>query len=151
MVEPSDFWDFYHGSKVGRLNRSPFRRVFIQPQVSSRTQVILEIRIQEAAQRRLVQHHEVVEAFASDRPDQALHVGTLPRRSRRGERLANAQVLDRCPEGVTINRIAITQPIARRAIPGERLSDLTRCPFSRRVCCDVEMEETAPISRSLQA
>ena len=111
----------------------------------------MEIRIQDAAQRRLVEHDEVVEAFAPDRPDQALNVGALPRRSRRGEHFANIQVLERRPEGVPINRIAITQEIARGAIPGESLSDLTRGPFRSRVCCDVEMEETAPISRSLQA
>ena len=115
--------------------------------MSSRTQVILEIRTQDAAQRRLVQHDEVVEAFASDRPNQALNVGTLSRRSRRGEHLANPQLLHHGPEGVPINRIAITQEIARRAIPREHLRDLMRCPFRSRVCCDVEMEETAPLVR----
>jgi hypothetical protein len=78
----------------------------------------------------------VVETLAPDGPDQALNVGTLPRRSRRSEHLRNTQALDRCPEEVPINRIAIPQEIARRAIPGERLSDLTRCPFSSRVGCD---------------
>ena len=56
MMESTDLRKLDYGTKLGRLNRPGFGSIFAQPQVSPRAQVICEIEIQQATQRRLVEH-----------------------------------------------------------------------------------------------
>jgi len=64
--ESTDFRKFDYGTKLRRLNRARYRRVFAERQVSARAQVICKIEIQKATQRRLVEHDHVVQALASN-------------------------------------------------------------------------------------
>jgi hypothetical protein len=147
VMESSDFKNFDYGTKRWRLNGSRYRRVFAERQVSARAQVICEIEIQKAPQRRLVEHYHVVQALASNRADEALSVRILPRRLGRGEHFAHAHPPDSGPERLPINRIAIPQQIRGHITPRKRLDHLLCRPFRAGVGGDVEMEESPPLVR----
>ncbi len=65
MMEASHFRDLDHPSKYRRLDRSRFRRIFIQCQMRARMQIVLKIRFQNPTERTFVEHHNVIEAFAA--------------------------------------------------------------------------------------
>ena len=52
--------------------------------------VVRGVRLENAAQIRLAEHDQVIEAFAPDRADEALDVAVLPRRTRRSLMIANS-------------------------------------------------------------
>src|SRR6516162_10014227 len=122
-------------------------RVFAERQVSARAQVIGEIEIQKATQRRLVKHYHVVQALASNGADEALGVRILPRRLWRGEHFTDANPPDPGPERLPINRIAIPQQITGHIIPRKRLDHLLCRPLRAGMGGDVEMEEAPPLVR----
>ena len=62
--------------------------------------VIPKIRGQHTAQVTLIEDDDVIETFAADRADDALHIGVLPWLSRRGDDLLYRQ--DTIAEGLPI-------------------------------------------------
>jgi hypothetical protein len=64
--------------------------------------VIPKIRGQHTAQVTLIEDDDVIETFAADRADDALHIGGLPRRSRRSDDLLDSHRVDTITEGLTI-------------------------------------------------
>ena len=85
-----------------------------------------KIRRQHSAQVTLTEDNDVIEAFAADRADDALDIGVLPRRSRRGDNLLDSHRFEAIAEDLTVRCVAIAQQKARRGIPGEGLGDLAR-------------------------
>ncbi len=71
------------------LHRSRFRGVLVEGQVSPSTVVVGEIRVQQATQVGLVEHHHVVKALAAQGPDEAFDIGVLPWGARCDLRLEN--------------------------------------------------------------
>ena len=61
--------------------------------------VIVKVRRQHTAQVTLIEDDDVIETFAADRADDALDVGVLSRRSRRGDDLFDGHRLDTVAEG----------------------------------------------------
>ena len=61
--------------------------------------MILKVCRQHSAQVTLIEDDDVIEAFAADRADDALDLGVLPRRSRRGDDLLDGHRLDTVAEG----------------------------------------------------
>src|SRR5215472_2856537 len=97
--------------------------------MSSGMQVILGIRLQKATEGRFVKHHDVVEALAAYRADEAFCVGILPRRLWRREHFADAHPADSLTECSFVNRVAIMEEVTRCAGPRERLNQLLPRPF----------------------
>src|SRR5262245_26768375 len=94
-----------------RLNFSRMRAVVAERLVWTRGVVVGEIGTQEPTQMPLVEHDEVVEAFAVDGANNTLGEGILPRRVGRDGNLVNAQVVDSAVEGVAVDRVAIADEI----------------------------------------
>jgi hypothetical protein len=93
----------------------------------------------------LIQDDHVVEALAADSPDQALDEWILPGTSRGRDHVLNAHVPDAALEVRSIDLVPITQEVARRAVPRERLHDLLSRPLGRGVCGHIEMEPPASL------
>jgi hypothetical protein len=53
------------------------RRVLVQSEVSSHPIVVISIEFENSAQMVFAKHDDVVEALATDRADEALHVSVL--------------------------------------------------------------------------
>jgi len=103
VMEASHFRDLDHPSKYRRLDRSRFRRIFIQCQMRARMQIVLKIRFQNPTQRTFVEHHNVIEAFAAYGADEALGVWILPRRSGSRQHFLNLSSLE-LADGMTLRK-----------------------------------------------
>ena len=74
--------DFRYGddsSDAALLNRAGVGAILIERKMRAGALVVVDVRGQDAAQMALVEDHEVVETFATDRTDHALDVSVLPR------------------------------------------------------------------------
>jgi hypothetical protein len=75
MVETADFRDLHDPAGSKWLGRSRDRRVLFQGEVRAPGVVVVKISSEVAPQRLLVPDDDVVEAFAANRADHALHEG----------------------------------------------------------------------------
>src|ERR1700674_3621872 len=89
----------------------------------------------------------MIQALTTDRPDQALDIGILPRRLRRSEDFPNAQPVRRFTKLLSVTSVPVPQQIARRAVPGKGLQTLPSRPFGRRVWSDTEVNHETPAVR----
>src|SRR5256885_17073783 len=80
----------------------------------ARLLVIMKIASQSPPQRRLVPHNDVIQALASNRPDQPFHIWILPRRSRRRDHFFDPHALRDGNEFSAENRISIPDQILWR-------------------------------------
>ena len=93
----------------------------------------------------LVQDDDVVQAFATDAPDEPLDIGVLPRTARGDAHFFNPHMPHPLPKRRPIDAVPIAQQIPRRFVPRKRVHHLLRCPLRRRVFGDVEMHDPAPV------
>jgi hypothetical protein len=79
MVQAAELWNRNHTPDGRQRNRARDGRIFAQRQMCSRAQVVRNVVREHAAQPRRVHHDDVIKAFTSDRANDALYVGVLPR------------------------------------------------------------------------
>src|SRR4030095_4320939 len=97
-----------------------------------------------AAQSAFIGNDDVVEALATNRPDQPLHVGVLPRRSWSREDFFDPECRGRRRPSVE-RRIAIANQISWRLVPRKRFAQLLRSPRRRGTVGDSDVNETAAV------
>ena len=73
-------------------------------------------------------NHDVIEAFASERADQALACTVLPRRSRRGWLVANAHRANAPCKGVAVDTVAVTDEVIGQLLPPAGFGELSGDP-----------------------
>src|SRR5450631_1671902 len=133
MVQAADLWKGDNSASRGWLYGPRLRTILAEREMRSASVVILKVCRQHSAQVTLVEDDDVIETFAADRADDALDVGILPWRSRRGDDLLDRHRLDTIAEGLPIRSVSVSQQKARRGVPREGLSDLARQPTLCRV------------------
>jgi hypothetical protein len=126
------------------LNRTWNWRILVQGAMCPRLIVIVGIRAKDAAQVRLAEHHEMVNALAADRANQPFGKTVLPRRTGRNRLVANTHRSQTTPDDGAIDPISITDQVAWCLVPGESLGDLPRDPFGRRMRRYVDPDKLAP-------
>ena len=106
-------------------HRPPKRCVLAQREMRARVQVVREVVSEHPLQPSLVRDDDVIQALTSDRPDDALDVGVLPGRARRGSNGLDVHAGDggRHP---CEDRIAIVQEIRGRLVVWEGIAKLLR-------------------------
>src|SRR3989449_11629548 len=109
------------------------------------TTLFRSIPAQQASEVPFVEHDDVIEAFSSNRPDDALGEGILPGRSRRDEDLANSQTLHPPCEHVAVDGIPIAEQVLRRRLFWEALDQLVGGPGRGWVVGDVDVNELPAI------
>ncbi len=92
-----------------------------------------------------IQDDQVVQAHASDRADDAFHIGILTRRSGRRHDLFDVHGLDRGPEGSAIGAITVSDHMSRRTVPGQGLPQLLGDPQGSGMGRDPEMRDPASL------
>ena len=92
--------------------------------------VVRDVRVEQSSQVPFVEHDDVVETLASDRPDDSLDIGILPGRPRCRANGRQAERRDGAAERGVEDRIAVVQQKARRrdVVPGKRLAELLPGP-----------------------
>jgi hypothetical protein len=99
MVQATDLWEGNNGTCRGWLYRTRLGAILVQREMSAASVVVLKVCRQHTAQVMLIEDEDVIEAFATDRADDAFDIGVLPRRSRRGDNLLDGHRLDTIAEG----------------------------------------------------
>ena len=80
-MQPTDFWNFPDQSTLRPLNRPRYGAIPLQRSVRAPVMRVSEVLSQEPPQIPLVQDDHVIQALATDAPDEPLDGGVLPRTS----------------------------------------------------------------------
>ena len=90
---------------------------------------------------RLAQDDEMVHTLAPDRSDQPFGKAILPRRDWCSRLVPDAHGAQSARDDGAVDPIPIANEVLRGVIPRKCLGYLTRDPFRRRVCRDVDLDE----------
>ena len=102
MVQAANLWERDNVAVRGRLYRARLGAIFAEREMRAALVVILKVCRQHTAQVTLIEDDDVIKAFATDRADDALDIGVLPRRSRRGDDLLDSHRLNTIAERLPI-------------------------------------------------
>ena len=102
MVQAADLCKGDNDAGRGRLYRTRLGAILAEREVRAASVVILKVCRQHTEQVMLIGDDDVIETFAADRANDALDIGVLPRRSRRGDDLLDSHRLNTIAEGLTI-------------------------------------------------
>ena len=107
--------------------------------------VVRKITAQQTSEMPFVDHNGVIEAFPSNRPDDALGEGILPRGARGDEDLAHPQAFHPPCEHVAVDGIPIAEQVRGRSLFREALDQLVGGPGGGGVVGDVDMDEFSTV------
>src|SRR4030095_13342476 len=93
----------------------------------------------------LVEHNDVIEAFPSNRTDDAFREGILPGRSRGDEELAHSQVFHAPDERTAVDRVSVAEQVLGRGLFREALDKLVSGPGGGGVVGGVDMDEFSTV------
>src|SRR5262245_20589859 len=93
----------------------------------------------------LVEHNDVIEAFPSNRPDDALSEGILPGRSRGDEDLAHPEAFHPPDEDIAVDRVPVAEQVLGRGLFRDALDKLVGGPGGRGVVGRVDMDEFSTV------
>ena len=144
-MEAAHLRNSYDTSEFWRLHRPRLGRILGQREMCSAPVIICRECFYVPVQRRFVEDDYMIEAFAPNGSDHALDVGPMPRGSRCTKHLLHAHVVDLSGEVVAKDSIPISQQIAWRRVPGERIAKLLGSPFGGRMSRDVEVHYAPPL------
>src|SRR5690348_6560279 len=100
------------------------RSILAERKVRAHPIVVRRVIGQQMPEVPFTQHHDMVEAFASDRTDQPSNMTILPRRAWRDRPVANAHGSQPPGDRGAIRGVAVTDEVARCLIPWECFGDL---------------------------
>src|SRR5215813_5329849 len=87
----------------------------------------------------------MIETLSANRADDAFGVWILEGRSRRSDHFFNLHSLYSQSKFLPVNLISIPEQIARRRVFREGFNELSSCPFSRRMRCNIEVDDLASV------
>src|SRR3977135_3870144 len=93
----------------------------------------------------LAQNNDVVKPLTPDRSDQPFGKAVLPGRGWCGRLVPDAHGAQSARDDAAIDPVAIADEVARSLIPWKCFRYLSRNPFCRRICCDVDPDEIAAV------
>ena len=91
--------------------------ILVQGQVRPKPIVVVGIFAQQFAQMALIDDDQMIQAFPSDRSDQALNICVLPRRTRCSWSIPDPQRTQASPNDVAVDGVAIAHQISWRCVP----------------------------------
>src|SRR4029453_8685460 len=89
-------------------------------------------------------HHNMVEAFPSNRADHPLRIRVLPWRAWRNDNFPDVQRPRLTRKSFSIDVVSISDEITRSLLQAGRLKQLACRPFRGRMLRDIEMPQPAP-------
>ena len=128
-----------------RLYLAPPGAVVTDTLVRPRDVVVREVQAKQATQVAFVEHDDEIEAFATDRADDAFSEGILPGSARGDEDLANAHVLNQALEVGAVGGVAIAEEVGGAGLVRERVDDLLSRPRGGGVVSDADVEEFSAV------
>src|SRR5664280_1312607 len=92
----------------------------------------------------------MIEALAPNGTNHPLHVGSLPRGSRRGQHFVDAYVSHLFSELVAEDSIAVAEQVARQLVKGKGLPQLLSRPLCGGVGSHIEVKNATPVMGQYQ-
>src|SRR5215469_5980864 len=92
-----------------------------------------------------LEHDDMIEAFAPNRSNHSLHIGSLPRRARCRQHFADAHVSHLFSEFIAKDSIAVAQQVARELVKGEGFSQLLSGPLRGWVGSHIAVDNATPV------
>ena len=89
----------------------------------------------------LAEHDDMVEALASERADEALREGILPRAMRGGEDFLDAHAFDALPKVLAVDAVAIAEEIGGCGVVREGVDELLGGPGGSGMLGDAEVDD----------
>jgi hypothetical protein len=145
MVEAADLRDRDHSSCARAFDLTRDRRISFQGKVGPRLMIITEVRPQDPLQVALVEHNHMIETFSSNRSDQSLHEGPLPRIGWSRPGFFDPHCLHSLDEISPIDAILIPKQVARSGILRKSLDQLLPRPKGGGMRGDVEVDDLPSI------
>ena len=128
-----------------RLNFSLIGAIVAEGLMRARGIVVRDIPAQQASEVPFVEHDDVIEAFPSNRPDDAFSEGILPGRSGGDEDLAHPQAFHPPDEHIAIDRVSVAEQVLGRCLCREALDKLVSSPGGGGVVGGVDMNEFSTV------
>lgn len=130
-----------------RLDLARNGRVIVQRLMRPSLLMVTKILSQNSFQMPFAEHDDVIEAFATNRTDQPLDVGILPRTMKRDPNVYEADSFNAVGELAAVDAIVVADEILRRGVKRKGFADLLSRPRRRWVSRDVEMKDAPSIGR----
>src|SRR2546425_1963614 len=115
--------------------------IAVESLMRARRVVVGEVPAQQASEMPFVEDDDVIEAFSSNRPDDALGEGILPGRAWGDEDLVDPHALHPPREHVAVDGVAITEQVLGRGLFREGLDKLLGGPSGGRVVGHIDVDE----------
>jgi len=144
-MKSADLWDREDAPARWRLHVARMGAVVVEGLMRARGVVVREVTAQQASEMPFVEHDDVIEAFPSNRPDDALREWILPGRAWGDEDLANPHAFHPPCEHVAVDGVAIAEQVLGRCLFREALDKLLDGPGGGWVVGDVDMHEFSPV------
>ena len=142
MVQTADFGNLQDPARLGELNGSDVGGILAEREVRASLVIVREVPGQDATQMSFAQDEDMIQALASDRADEPLREGILPRAVRRGEDFTDAHALHALPEHVAVDRVTIAEEEGRGGVIREGVHDLLGGPVGGGVLGHVAVDGT---------
>jgi hypothetical protein len=150
VVEAPNFRHGDHSTPFWRLYWASIRAIHLQRQVRAPRVVISQVTREDAPEVVLTQDDNVVQAFAANTPDEALHIRVLPGTPGRDEHFFDPHVLHPLPKEGPIDTVAIAHQIPRCLVPWKSLDHLLRCLLGGGMLGHVNMDHAPAMVRENQ-
>src|SRR5262249_38200985 len=144
---PAEVWDLDDRASSGWLWSPGNGRVLLQREVRTPLVMIGQEADERASKGPLIPHDDMIETFATQCPNQALHKRILPRRAWRRHHFLGAKTLHEATEVSSVDAIAIPQQIRRRGLVRKGFANLLSRPGSRRMVGHIQMNDAAAVVR----
>ena len=145
MVQTADLWNLDHMAQRERLDGSGNGCVFFQRKMRPTTLVVFEVALQNSTQPGLMEDNDVIQALSSNRSDQSLEIGMLPRTLGRSQDFLNAHPFRHLAEFQPVRSVAIAQQILQRMVPRKCFQKLSGGPLCGGVSGRRKMHQTSTV------
>jgi hypothetical protein len=109
MVQAADFGNLHDLACLWELDGPDVGGILVEREVRASLVVVREVPSQDVAQVPFAKDEHMIQALASDRADEALRQGVLPRALRCRQDFIDPDALHALPEDVTVDRVAIAE------------------------------------------
>src|SRR5881296_3618346 len=140
-MKSADLWDREDAPARWRLHVARVGAVVVEGLMRAGGVVVREVTAQQASEMPFVEDDDVIEAFPSNRPDDALGEGILPGRSWGDEDLVDPHALHPPREHLAVDGVAITEQVLGRGLFREGLDKLLGGPSGGRVVGHIDVDE----------
>lgn len=127
-MQSAYLWEHDDGPELSPIRPSSVRSILRKRQMCARAVVVVDILREDPARVALVEDDDVIQALATERSDEALRVGVMPRRPRGNGDLTKTQSRDALPELRSMDPIAIADQVPKRVSSGSAST----------ICCAVQ-------------